>query len=467
MKLLILLLLLCTSCASNSFNTSDRTIASLNETQCSQIVKQFFPASNHNVAVSSQDFLRYYDDLNDTLSGNLATVFRSEWKAKEDYQQGATYLSDILIKFDAESLVKKNAKFSGKQFISRVVDHMREIEKIGKVSMRDPPPPIGSFDRTFTYYTKALTDGTGAKHQIRLRSYLRELVPNEMLTNIPVKGFYNGRYIEIISTGHGQFKLITAPGFSSEKKEYIGDVTEKVLSLDQLKKEINNELTFYAYPHAKGFKLEIKTRPHDEVNHQDYEKLLGKNYVQKLSIDIDSADISLLFKDKHIKNAEDMQTKLVLLKEKASKNSKNSTDRINAIFNLLFDANELDSDFFVARGATEYRRYALELEVPDLIDGEKVRIQTTFDYDMSVRHNYDTNGNFLDPFQSLANPVQKPFNKDEDLHIELKVPKALVERAVNEKVSDSFLELMKIFNSHQVTNKGKFKHIMNQDDILE
>jgi hypothetical protein len=442
---------------------ADRSIASVASDQnCNQIIKNFLIKSNHDVDVSKEAFVKYYDDLNDTLSGNLATVFRSEWKAKDDFDIGSKYLNDVFMAFGGNTIVNKYSASRGIEFIESVVSELRKIGKIGKISMRDPPAPIGSFDRTFTYYTKALADGSGAKHQVRLRTYLRELVVDEMVESIPVPGFIDGNYIEVTKLGPNKFKLVKA-----SKKDLIENATEELLTLNGLKKSLNENLTFYAYPHAKGFKLEIKTKPHDEVENQKFEKLLGKNYVQKLSIDIRPSDIGLLFKDRKTTDSKEMLAKLQRLKEKALENPKNALDRTNAIFNLLFDANEMDEDFFVAQGATEYKRFAFELEVPDLIDGEKVRIQTTFDYDMGIRKNYDEAGNFLDPLKSLINPIQKPFSDKEDLHIELKIPKTLVERTLKEKVSEALLSVMRIFNSQQVTNKGKFNHIENQKDIFE
>ncbi len=476
-NILLFALFFLSACATNKFPNQlptqsqelnyERSIASTAELSCVDLTKTFFLKNKHNVSIPTPTFTRYYDDLNDTLSGNLATVFRSEWKAKEDYDLGSQYLTDMLNAFGGGMLVKEFSNLKGKQFIDRVVDRMREIYKIGKVAMRDPPAPKGSNDRTFTYYTKALADGTGAKHQVRLRTYLREIEPRKMETGLVIPGYHNGKYIEVTKVGPGQYKYVVASSYSAETKSYSSDMVEQVLSLEQLRLKINDKLTFYAYPHAKNFKLEIKTRPHDEVSNALFEKLLGKNYVQKLSVDINPKDISLLFKDNKTADQEAMRLKLNELKDRASRNPKNATDRMNAVFNLLFDSNDLDPDFFVAQGATEYKRHAFELELPDQIDGSPVRIQTTFDYDMGVRQNYDGQGNFLDPIASLVNPLLKPKSVEEDLHIELKIPKALVERTVKEKVSDALMSILRIFNSHQVTNKGKFKHISNQADLLE
>ncbi len=466
---ILFVILTLTSCSTTTHvdYNYERSIASKAEQSCSALVQSFFVKTRHNVQVSTPKFTEYYDDLNDTLSGNLATVFRSEWKAKEDYDLGSKYLADLLNKFGGESLVKEFSHLRGKEFIDRVVDRLKEIKKIGKVGMRDPPAPKGSNDRTFTYYTKALTDGTGAKHQVRLRTYLREIEPSKMVDGIPIQGYHNGKYIEVTKTGPNQYKYIVASSFNPATKAYSPDMVEQVVSLAVLKKRVNKRLTFYAYPHAKNFKLEIKTRPHDEVDNANFEKLLGKNYVQKLSVDINLKDIDLLFKDNKTMDQDAMRAKLELLKERAGNNPKNAPDRINAIFNLLFDSNDLDPLFFTAQGATEYKRYALELDLLDEIDGSPVSIQTTFDYDMGVRQNYDADGNFLDPIASLDNPLLKPKSAEEELHIELKIPKVLVERTVKEKVSAGLTAIMRIFNGHQVTNKGKFKHISNQADILE
>lgn len=460
---------------SKTFNLNqekiERKLSSIEETPkaytCSEVVKlfDFNPSGldDHNKIITTERFKELYNALNDTLSGNLATVFRSEWKAKENFDTGSRYLIDIINNFEGRELLNDVSDLNSQQILERVVDKLRIQKKVGKISMRDPPPPKGCEDKTFTYYTKALTDGTGAKHQIRLRTYLRTLYPEKMEIDSPVFGYLGDKFISVKKLSDNKFELIKAQDYSPENG-FIGDSTNEVLTLSELKEAINKNLVIYAYPHAKRFKLEVKTRPHDEVSNKEFEKLIGKNYVQKLSVDVDRSDISFLFS--RLSDSTHKQ-KMESLKDLILKNKKNSKERTDAIFDVINQGLALDDRFMISMGATEYKRYAFEVEVPDMIESSKVRIQTTFDYDMGVRKTYNSQGHFLDPIASQDNISTTPFNENEQLHIELKVPKMLVERSGTNEASNELLTLMDIFNHYNVTNKGKFKHISNQKDINE
>jgi len=87
---------------------------------------------------------------------------------------------------------------------------------------------------------------------------------------------------------------------------------------------------------------------------------------------------------------------------------------------------------------------------------------------MGVRSTYDKNGHFLTPLQAMKYVAKKaPKSQEEELHIELKVPKTLVEAAAQGNVSNELLKLMNIFNSYNTTNKGKFNHISKEREISE
>ncbi|EQC47106.1 hypothetical protein [Bacteriovorax sp. Seq25_V] len=444
--LFILISLLLTSC-STFIARSPSSIET--GKSCTLVIKEF----NQNfLEIDKKSFLSYYNALNDTLSGNLATVFRSEWKAKENYGSGSAYLTDLINNFGNGEKINFQGRV-GKERIDYFVSLLKEKKHLGFIGMRDPPAPKGSFDRTFTYYTKVITDGTGAKHQVRLRSYVRTLIPAEMPIGEPIRGFIPGSEISITKISPSIFEFTT--------KNKI-----QKLNLRQLKKQLGNTLSFYAYPHSKKFKLEVKTRPHDEVLTSDYAKLLGKNYVQKLSVNVSPEDISLLFATNADKD--NMTRKLLRLKEKVLKDEKNALERTNIIFKILNEASQNDSEFLFSRGATEYRRYAFEVEIPDQIEGRTVRVQTTFDYEMGVRSTYDSKGNFLTPLEAMKYSTKKsPKSDKEEMHIELKVPKMLVEAAADGNVSQELLNLMKIFNNYNTTNKGKFNHISKERDINE
>lgn len=440
---------------------SHRKIASIDTQSCAKIISSF---NKTYIKTDTENFLKHYSALNETLSGNLATVFRSEWKAKEDYTDGARYLQDLISKFgDKDFSLPRD--ISSKEKIEFFVGLLKEKKRIQAISMRDPPPPAGAYDKTFTYYSKSILDGTGAKHQVRLRTYIRSLEPRKMKQGVPILGYKDGNIIQIIKVKPGVYELSVAKSIG-EKNELSEILNRQTLSLDELRNELGENLNFYAYPHAKNMKLEVKTRPHDEVQTQEFEKLIGKNFVQKLSIDVEPEDIGLLFSS-HSDKGEQLE-KLERLKEKVLQGPTNTKNRTNAIFELLNFAANQDKDFFISRGATEYRRFAFEVEVPDEIAGRRVRVQTTFDYDMGVRNTYDNEGNFLSPLDSVnQNPKITPKDDSEELHIELKVPKVLIEAAANHESSNELLEFLEIFNKYQVTNKGKFNHILKQREMDE
>lgn len=461
-NILLTLLVFVISACSNYNLQNNRSLSSIPIENCSKIVSSF---NKSYIKIEQDKFMLHYNALNETLSGNLATVFRSEWKAKENYVDGAQYLQDLIKDFGDKDFILPE-HLSGEEKLNYFVNLLKEKRRIKAISMRDPPPPAGAHDKTFTYYSKSILDGTGAKHQVRLRTYIRTLEPQKMQIDVPILGYLDGNIIQITKNKPGIYELKIAKNVSPDGLELSEVISLEHLSLKELKLKLGRNLNFYAYPHAKKLKLEIKTRPHDEVKTQEFEKLMGKNFVQKLSVDVDLQDIDLLFSTN--KNKRFSIERLELLKEKVLQDSNNARARTNAVFDLLNFAATEDQNFFISRGATEYRRFAFEVEIPDEIANRKVRVQTTFDYDMGVRDTYDQNGKFLTPLQAVnQNSKMMPKDELEELHIELKVPKVLIEAAANNEGSQELLKLLEIFNHYQVTNKGKFNHILKQREMDE
>lgn len=427
---------------------------------CKLVYTQLFK-EDPDILISQQEFEKLYRNLNQTLTGNLATVFRSEWKAKENPVNAARYLDEILGFYAPElkSQLKKIPE-DEEDYLREVVEVIK-INKLAKVKMRDPQSPQGVTDKTFTYYTKAIKDVEGGKHQVRLRRYVREVNFEELEVGATVKGYYNGKLIELRKENNEKIKILSFNeiGFKSSKIEYSSESIEQ--SVEQLQKQYGKSMHLYAYPHAKDFKLEVKSIPHEIIQTESYPKLKGSNYVQKLSINLN---------DMGMKNLLDIQygqlnslERLRKLEYEAKKDPRNSAKRIKAIIDVLALGVLRDRSFLQSVGSTEYRRYAFEIQLPDLIDGKPVKIQTTFDTDIGLRNNYSIDGELLDPIDSIRKQELMTSSKaDDDFHIELKIPKVLIERAQKGEGSQELHKILQIFNSYRVVNKGKFHYIKKQ-----
>ena len=106
-------------------------------TNCSLIVREF---NKDFLEIDKKSFLNYYNELNNTLSGNLATVFRSEWKTKESFDSGGTYLDQLIQNFGGNEKHDLRTK-SGKEKIDHFVSLLKEKKHLGFIGMRDPPVP--------------------------------------------------------------------------------------------------------------------------------------------------------------------------------------------------------------------------------------------------------------------------------------------------------------------------------------
>jgi hypothetical protein len=315
------------------------------------------------------------------------------------------------------------------------------------LKLRDPPPPAGAKDSTFTYYTKTLVDPKGGKHQFRVRTYVRSIDPLEMKPGVIVEAYNNqGKFLfEKLPDGHFKATLNDKEfGIYKNAKDF--------------KAAFNDNLQFYA-PHGKKFKLEVKSRSSDAVDIDDYEELSGQVFVQKFSIDLSEKEVFAIFNSTQ---------PLEEIKAVAKANPKNSPERVDAIFDLFSDAQKLDPDFRTLSGSTEYKRYAFSVSVPDQVGGSTVPLQTTMDYDMGIRSVYSSDGSLLTPMETMkgTSNLKTPADANlETFHIELKSPKDLVERSATnpEEVSVETLQAMENFvRGNTITNRGKFHHIDQQ-----
>lgn len=210
------------------------------------------------VQVTENRFNNLLKNLRATLTGKLATVWRSEWKTKLSVSRSNDYVNKLIKQsLSPETLDKVlnglDPKAEG--FVRQVHQRMYELQVKGetnandKLTVRDAPPPAGATDSTFTYYTKPVIDPTGnAKHQPRIRTYLREVNFNKMAVDVPVTGSLADKsQVSITKKQDGNFDL-TVNGES------------KVLTQAQMQERFGNTFKMFA-PHGKSYKLEIKSAP--------------------------------------------------------------------------------------------------------------------------------------------------------------------------------------------------------------
>lgn len=472
------------------------------------------------IGISPEQFDDITARLRKTLSGNLATVLRSEWKAKGSVQEANVYVRDLVNDFltpGTRALVTKGVDPASEGYIRTVAKRLFDLAENDKklvaegkapvlkagdlLGVRDPAPPQGARDLTFTYYTRAVGDEAGGKHQIRVRNYLRLVTPEEMAAGTPVNAFgRDGAPLTITRAETlGTFHVTSGSGAKEVKR---------TLSSAELKQELGARPTLYAAPHGGKFKLEVKTRLKDSVSPEKYPLLGGQNLVQKLDVSLSTKQVAALFGPlpaergaalaearARLRKIEEEVLAGIEAKEKRAMEMADGPDRkkafaeagagrerVGAVMHMLNTAVEEDPGFLKLEGATLYSRSAFEIAVPDKMAGKPVKLQTTVDRDLGAfRSVYDEHGNFLDPVatynqRSLLNPA----SEREQRHWELKVPQPLVAKEAGLRsggeglagieveagpTSPELRRSMEAFSFCNVTNRGKFVHICSQADV--
>ena len=433
----------------------DASIASCERSVLKELVSSKEKSiEQENIIVEQDIFSSLYEQLNQTLSGNLATVFRSEWKAKESFSNGIIYLKNILNRFHgSSSLLSKN-----KNEIEQL-EHLRvqlsKAAEINGVRMRDLPGPSGSKDRTFTYYTKSILGKEGGKHQVRLRTYVRSLNLKKIGAGESVLGFFENS------------KFLIERGMEGDYYKLNLDNQVTYLNYSQLIARFGGEIIHFYPVHGKKLKLEVKTKLPDQMVSVSFPRLQGDNYVQKLSVGLTFSQAQQLFGTR----GEGLNTKLNAIEAVASElrlSSPHQTLRTQAIFDVLREGLRQDPQFMEFTGATEYGRLALEVKLGEVNnDNLPIWAQTTLDFDMKVRQVY-LDGHLINPRGIVElNRKEQTLAIDrlgDQLHIELKVPKYLVERALKNPsaVSPELKGLLDYYHELNVVNRGKFNYIINE-----
>lgn len=369
------------------------------------------------------------NNLRATLSGKLATVWRSEWKTKLSVNRSNDYVYKLVKQsLSPETLDKVlnglDPKAEG--FVRNVHQRMYELQIKGetnstdKLTVRDAPPPEGATDSTFTYYTKPLIDATGqAKHQPRIRTYLREVNFEKMAVDVAVTGsLVDKSQVSITKKHDGNFEL-TINGES------------KVLTPAQMQERFGSSFKMFA-PHGKSYKLEIKSALDDMIQSPKYKNLNGNHNVQKLDVSLSQAQVDMLFAPLKAKNEAgrkaESNARLEKLTQEIIGKDPSLEARAKAIFAVLAEGVAGNPNFLQIEGATAYHRSAFE---------STSGFQTTVDRQQGVYFGnmYSAKG-LKDPTNVLKHNERLVTGKDDARHVELKLPINLVVDVMGVKFSD-------------------------------
>lgn len=382
------------------------------------------PQTVPKVEITQAVFEKTSETLKATIGvDKLATVWRAEWKTKLKVAQSNTYVFNLLkttLSKATFNTVTKNLSIEDIDFVEKVHSRLYDLQantllnKNDDLKVRDMSPPDGVQDHNFTYYTKPLTvAGSEAKHQIRLRTYVREINFNELKKYEIIIG-YNmyGQKFEIVKTGDTQIRVRIFNKNSLEQQ--FQDSTEGI------KKTFGNKLVLFA-PHGEKLKLEVKTVALDKILGKGMPLLAGKHTVSKLDVSLTLIQALSLFapfnnQNPKYKTASSMKRIDALMADLMAI-VPTSHDRIRAVFEVLKEGVKNDPDFLQLQGATIYQRVAFE---------SNSGYQTTVDRAQGVytegiydHQNHSLLANPLEIFKSsplLLGPAEA------ERHVEFKVP---------------------------------------------
>ncbi len=381
------------------------------------------------VQVEENRYVTLLKNLRATLTGKLATVWRSEWKTKLSVQRSNDYVNKLIKQnLSPETLEKvlDGLDSTSEGFTRQVHQRMFELQTKGetntndKLTVRDAPPPEGATDSTFTYYTKPLIDAHGnAKHQPRIRTYLREVNFEKMTADVPVAGsLANGSKVTITKKSDGLFDL-----------HVNGE--SKILNLADMQTRFGTTFKMFA-PHGKSYKLEIKSALDDIIQSPKYKNLNGNHNVQKLDVTLSQSQVDMLFATLKSKTAAERQAESQARLEKLTQEiiAKDPAleARAKAIFAVLAEGIAGNPNFLQIEGATAYHRSAFE---------STAGFQTTIDRSQGVYlgNMYSAKG-LKDPTYVLKNNSRLVTGDADARHVELKLPINLVVDVMGVKFSD-------------------------------
>lgn len=417
---------------------------SFSKVSCNSIFSAEEKKSIDSILISDALFDQSTHQLKSTLSGKLATVWRSEWKTKLKVIDSNLYVLDLVNQFlstPTQNKILAGLDVSTDQFTRKIHERLSKLQESGELNekddlaVRDKPTPVGAHDTTFTYYTKPIKTSSGeGKHQLRIRTYVRHIEFAKIPVGNSISGFAsNGREVKILRKANHLFELTDSDGVTNSYKT------------KQLQELYGPKMLLFA-PHGKSFKLEVKTALKDRISTEAFPLLGGQHMVQKLDVSLTPQQVTDLFAPLGIVNHKakvsvSLQRIDKLIADLVQKNPDNIS-RINAIFDVIKQAVLRDADFLEIEGATVYHRTAFE---------SKSGFQTTIDREQGVYASNIYNNGLNNPFIVISqNKLIKTQEKDAR-HVELKVPVT----SMNNVTGIRFHDLKSAPTSSAVTNNDQ------------
>lgn len=420
-----------------------------------------FTVKSEEKFLSTERFDKLTEDLRSTIAGNFVTVLRSEWKTKLSLEESNYYLQQLLERFlsaKTKEIVLKDLSLTDEDFAKKVSQRFFALQKNDqlvaedRVTIRDEGPQQGVVDSTFTYYTKPLSDENGiAKHQIRLRSYLRRIDLNKLKEGETATAYTKlAEEIKITKIKGDKFLVLTT---------FEGISTRATLLASELHELFGNPMILFSIPGAK-FKFEIKTVLKDVISGEKYPKLAGNHMVQKLDVNgVSFTQIEELF-------ALEDTSRIDRLEQELFEANPENKERIQAVLAVVRQGvANYGKDFLVLEGATHYERSAF---------GGGCGFQTTIDREQEV-YLYHPQGSLKDPRETIrTSACYVPKNKSER-HVELKFPSEAVAKNVgvsfyqtsaqetSEGGDHEFQDAAAIYHRYpkDSSNQGKFKYLID------
>ncbi|AGH95403.1 hypothetical protein [Pseudobdellovibrio exovorus] len=413
-------------------------------------------------------------ELRDTLSGKLATVWRSEWKTKLEVSESNQYVVDMAREFltpETREVVLAGLEVHSEGLVRQVHERIYRLQEAGRLKeadallVRDMPPPVGAKDTTFTYYTKPIVNTHGeGKHQIRVRTYLREVSYEQIPEGQSVQGFEaNGSSVVITKLANQSYRVETGI-------EATGKVVRE-LNLSEVQQLYGASARFFA-PHGKSFKMEVKTALDDQISYERFPILGGNHMVQKLDVSLSPAQVARLFAPLTESSAAarrvEALTRIDSLQSEINAKNPDGQARTEAVFNVLKAGIEGNPDFLAIEGATAYHRTAFE---------SKSGFQTTIDRDQGVyMGNMYASSSLKTPVETIRQNQMIATTAADARHVELKVPVTSIENTVGIQFHDprsapqpqraesdaSIVSAVGIYSRYVRNNdhSGKFNYIM-------
>jgi hypothetical protein len=347
-----------------------------------------------SISISHERFEELTAALRATINGNLATVFRSEWKTKLTMESSNSLIDGFARLFLSPETLQ--AALNGldlhtESFTRSIHSKLFAIKQnkdsqsllADRLTVRDAPPPEGTTDTTFTFYLRPLKDKDGngeGKHQVRIRNYVR-LVRVAQLKQLAIDDSIHG------FSSDGQPISIKK---LSEQHYVIGSPNEisVPLTLNEIKETFGSELRFFA-PHGGKYKMEIKTALLDKISNHKYTQLGGFHMVQKLDVSLTPAQTEKLFAPMNASNPaqrrSESNSRTDELQMELINRTPENKHRIIAVLNVLREGIKHDENFLSIEGATLYHRSAFESDLG---------FQLTVDRRQKVFHSADKPNRF-------------------------------------------------------------------------